>query len=107
MEFDQWSKKLRQENDNYSILFKNSVNEIIIEKTKIANLLNLKFSKSGEFFESRNYTVDLPMVRQEKTFLLDLLLSLNFLKRFLLLLNSNHWVLLPFPHEHCETQLVN
>ena len=86
---------------------KNSFNEIITEKTKIASLLNLKFSKLGEFFESRNYTVDLPMVRQKTPFLLDLLLSLNVLKRFLLLENSNHWVLLPFPHGHCETQLVN
>ena len=39
---------------------KNSFNEIITEKTKIASLLNLKFSKL-EFFESRNSTVDLPM----------------------------------------------
>ena len=49
---------------------KNSINEIITEKTKIANLLDLKFSKL-EFFESRNYTVDLPMVRQKTPFLLD------------------------------------
>ena len=89
----------------YSI--KNSFNKIITEKTKIANLLNLKFSKLGEIFESRNYTVDLPMVRQKTPFLLDLLLSLNVLKRFLLLENSNQWVFLPFPHGHCETQLVN
>ena len=46
---------------------KNSVNEIITEKTKIASLLNLKFSKLGQFFESRNYTVDLPMVREQNT----------------------------------------
>ena len=37
MEFDQWSKKFR-ENDNYGILFENSSNEVITEKTKIANL---------------------------------------------------------------------
>ena len=55
---------------------KNSFNEIITEKTKIDSLLNLKFSKLGEFFESRNYTVDLPMVRQKNTF------SFRFVTKF-------------------------
>ena len=55
---------------------KNSFNEIITEKTKIASLLNLKFSKLGEFFESRNYTLDLPMVRQKNTF------SFRFVTKF-------------------------
>ena len=55
---------------------KNSFNEIITEKTKIASLLNLKFSKLGEFFESKNYTVDLPMVRQKNIF------SFKFVTKF-------------------------
>ena len=55
---------------------KNSFNEIITEKTKIASLPNLKFSKLGEFFESRNYTLDLPMVRQKNTF------SFRFVTKF-------------------------
>ena len=55
---------------------KDSFNEIITEKTKIANLLNLKFKKLGKFFESRNYTLDLPMVRQKKTF------SFRFVTKF-------------------------
>ena len=40
--------------------------KLLQKKTKVANLLNLKFSKLGEFFESRNYTVELSMVRQKK-----------------------------------------
>ena len=55
---------------------KNSFNEIITEKIKIASLLNVKFSKLGEFFESRNYTLDLPMVRQKNTF------SFRFVTKF-------------------------
>ena len=81
----------------------NTFNEIITQKTKIAFLLKLKFSKLGEIFESRNSTVDLPMVSKKTPLLLDLLLSLNVLKRFLLLEKSNPWALLPFPHGHCET----
>ena len=66
---------------------KNSFREIITEKTKIANLPKLKFSKLGEFFESRNYTVELPMVRRKNTFSFKFLTKFECLKTLLALGN--------------------
>ena len=62
---------------------KHSFNAINTEKTKIANLLNIKFKNLVEFFKIGNYTLDLPKVRQKTPFPLGLLLSLNVWKRFL------------------------
>ena len=67
MDFHPWSRKLR-ENDIYGILFKKFFHWNFYKKIKLANLLEIKFSNLGEYFESRNYTVDLTMVRRKNTF---------------------------------------
>ena len=43
--------------------------KLLQKETKIANLLYLKLSTLGNFFKSRNYTVDLPMVSKKTPFL--------------------------------------